>query len=203
MLKTEAAVDGCYSPLTSVLADQADAGQALIHCKGQDGVERRCHNFKGPLAVTPLFVQHNWRVAALIKVVCLPLLVFCLIKLWVRRALGPEQSMSGLCPGNRRVRSSSRMNFYHPGRTHLRIGNVTAPIVRMGRPTPPPRPIRQTRWPQTWPVTREVRVKPPDGTPLWRVGGPSLLWYVVYRFNHRPKETHGHSDRYERTKGSE
>ncbi|WP_020124489.1 hypothetical protein [Streptomyces canus] len=72
VLKAEAAVDGWYALLTSVPADQADAGRTLIHCKGQSAVERRCHDFKGPLdEVTPLFVQHNRRVAALIQVICL------------------------------------------------------------------------------------------------------------------------------------
>ncbi|WP_432076875.1 hypothetical protein [Streptomyces wuyuanensis] len=33
--------------LTSVPADQADAGQALIHYKGQGAVERRYHDFNG------------------------------------------------------------------------------------------------------------------------------------------------------------
>lgn len=50
---------------------------------------------KGPLAVTPLFVQHNHRVAALIQVICLALLVFSLIERQVRQALGPEQVMVG------------------------------------------------------------------------------------------------------------
>ncbi|MEU2718511.1 hypothetical protein [Streptomyces sp. NPDC007205] len=104
VLKAEAAVEGWYALLTSMPADRADAGQALIHYKGQGTVERRYHDFKGPLAVTPVFVQHNRRVAALIQVICLALLVFCLVERQVRRALGPEQTMSGLYPDNRRVR---------------------------------------------------------------------------------------------------
>ncbi|QKW48231.1 hypothetical protein [Streptomyces buecherae] len=53
--------------------------QVLIHYKGQGTVERRYHDFKDPLAVAPVFVQHNRRVAALIQVIRLALLVFCLI----------------------------------------------------------------------------------------------------------------------------
>ncbi|GAA3379602.1 hypothetical protein GCM10020367_63820 [Streptomyces sannanensis] len=56
VLEAEAVVDGWYALLTSVPADQADAGQALIHYKGQSAVERRYHDFKGPLAVAPDFV---------------------------------------------------------------------------------------------------------------------------------------------------
>lgn len=42
--------------------------------------------------------QHNHRVAALIQVIRLALLAFCLIERQVRRALGPEQTMTGLTP---------------------------------------------------------------------------------------------------------
>jgi hypothetical protein len=127
VLKAESVVDGWYALLTSVPVGQADAGQALIHYKGQGAVERRYHDFKGPLAVAPVFVQHNRRVAALIQVICLALLVFCPIERQVRRALGPEQTMSGLYPDNRRVRPTGRVIFYHLGELTLRIGNVTGP----------------------------------------------------------------------------
>ncbi|EKX60298.1 hypothetical protein PV416_44880 [Streptomyces ipomoeae] len=72
-------------------------------------------------------MHHNRPVAALIQVICLALLVFCLIERQVRRALGPEQTMSGLYPDNRRVRPTGRMIFYHLGELTLRIGNVTDP----------------------------------------------------------------------------
>jgi hypothetical protein len=101
--------------------------QVLIQYKGQGTVERRYADFKGPLAVTPVFVQHNRRAAALIQVICLALLVFCLIECQVRRALGPEQTMAGLYPDNRRVRPTGRMVLYHLGELNLRIGNVTDP----------------------------------------------------------------------------
>ncbi|MBB4782945.1 hypothetical protein [Streptomyces rapamycinicus] len=102
----------------------------MIRYKGQGTVERRYHDFKGPLAVAPVFVQHNRRVAALIQVICLALLVFCLIERQVRCALGPEQTMTGLYPDNRRVRPTGRMIFYHLGELTLRTGNVTDPPSR-------------------------------------------------------------------------
>ena len=40
--------------------------------------ERRYGEFKGPLAVTPLFLKTSRRIAALITVICLALLIFCL-----------------------------------------------------------------------------------------------------------------------------
>lgn len=127
VLEAEAAVDGWYALVTTLPTEQADPGQVLIHYKGQGAVERRYHDFKGPLAVAPVFVQHNRRVAALIQVICLALLVFCLIERQVRRALGPEQTMPGLYPDNRRVRPTGRMIFYHLGELTLRIGHITDP----------------------------------------------------------------------------
>jgi transposase len=50
-------------------------------------VERRYHDFKGPLAVAPVFLRHNRRITALITVICLALLVFCLFERQVRQAL--------------------------------------------------------------------------------------------------------------------
>jgi hypothetical protein len=46
----------------------------LIRFKGQEASERRYGNYKGPLAVAPLFLKHNWRIEALITVICLALL---------------------------------------------------------------------------------------------------------------------------------
>ena len=64
-------------------------------------MERRYGEFKGPLAVTPLFLKTNRRIAALISVICLALLIFCLIERQVRNALAPHGGkMTGL-PGYR------------------------------------------------------------------------------------------------------
>ncbi|MGW3661352.1 hypothetical protein ACWD6R_39570 [Streptomyces sp. NPDC005151] len=90
-------------------------------------VERRYHDFKGPLAVAPVFSQRNRRIAALITVICLALLVFCLIERQVRQALGPDQTMRGLYPDNRAVRPTGRMIFYHLASLTLRPGTTTDP----------------------------------------------------------------------------
>ncbi|MGW9031153.1 IS1634 family transposase [Streptomyces sp. NPDC055722] len=133
-LEAEAAVDGWYALLAGIPRTKASPAQVLIHYKGQGTVERRYHDFKGPLAVTPIFVQHNHRVAALIQVICIALLVFCLIERQVRRALGPQQTMAGLYPDNRRVRPTGRMILYHLGELTLRIGTVTdPPMVQITR----------------------------------------------------------------------
>lgn len=156
VLQAEAAVDGWYALLTSIPAEHTGPAQVLIHYKGQGAVERRYHDFKGPLAVAPVFVQHNQRVAALIQVICLALLVFCLIERQVRQALGSEQTMAGLYPDNRRVRPTGRMILYHLGELTLRIGNVTdPPTVQITRGVQLHLldllgiEVTQTRWPQT------------------------------------------------------
>jgi len=127
----EAAADGWYA-LVTPLPDPAGpaprtAEQVLLDYKGQSGVERRYSDFKGPLAVTPIFVHKNNRVAALIQVICLALLVFCLIERQVRAALGGDGKMAGLYPDNRRVAPTARMIMYHLSTLDLHIGNILDP----------------------------------------------------------------------------
>jgi transposase len=118
-IDAEAAADGWYALLTSLDPDQADASEVLIRYKGQPIVERRYSDFKGPLAVAPLFLQHNRRITALIHVICLALLVFCLIERQVRNALHPEETMSGFYPGNQKTRPTGRLIFQVLGRLQL------------------------------------------------------------------------------------
>jgi transposase len=129
-IATEAAADGWYclvAPLPADTGRQRTAEQVLLDYKGQSGVERRYGDFKGPLAVTPIFVQKNSRVAALIQVICLALLVFCLIEREVRRALGGDGKMTGLYPDSRRVAPTGRMIMYHLSTLELHIGNILDP----------------------------------------------------------------------------
>ncbi|WP_327241885.1 IS1634 family transposase [Streptomyces sp. NBC_01320] len=127
VLDAQATADGWYALVTRLTPEQADAAEALRRYKGQGVVERRYSDFKGPLAVAPVFLEHNRRIAALISVICLALLVFCLIERQVRQALGPEQTMSGLYPDNRRVRPTGRMILYHLDSLMLRPGTATDP----------------------------------------------------------------------------
>jgi len=131
VLAAEAAADGWYSLVAPLPAPgrepERTAEQILLDYKGQSSVERRYGDFKGPLAVTPIFVQKNSRVAALIQVICLALLVFCLIEREVRRALGGDGKMAGLYPDNRRVAPTARMIMYHLSTLDLRIGNILDP----------------------------------------------------------------------------
>lgn len=127
ILDAQAAADGWYALVTRLTPEQADAAEVLRRYKGQGVVERRYHDFKGPLAVAPIFLEHNRRIAALITVICLALLVFCLIERQVRQALGPEQTMSGLYPDNRKVRPTGRMILHHLDGLMLRPGTTTDP----------------------------------------------------------------------------
>ena len=99
-IDAEAATDGWYALLTSLPAD-IDAAQVLIRYKGQEVVERRYSAFKGPLAVAPMFLKTNRRITALITVICLALLIFCLIERATRAAIAPETRMAGLTPGQK------------------------------------------------------------------------------------------------------
>lgn len=110
-LAAEAATDGWYALLTNLPPDEADAGEVLRRYKGQEVVERRYGDFKGPLAVAPLFVKNNRRIEALISVICLALLIFCLVERAVRQAIAPERTMLGLYPERRPARPTGRMIF--------------------------------------------------------------------------------------------
>ncbi|MFI6063609.1 IS1634 family transposase [Streptomyces sp. NPDC051286] len=127
LLDAQSAADGWYALVTRLTPQQADAAEVFKRYKGQGVVERRYHDFKGPLAVAPVFLEHNRRIAALITVICLALLVFCLIERQVRQALGPEQTMSGLYPDNRKVRPTGRMIFYQLDSLMLRPATATSP----------------------------------------------------------------------------
>jgi hypothetical protein len=100
-LDAEAATDGWYALLTNLAPASADAAGVLIRYKGQEVVERRYSAFKGPLAVAPMFLKTNRRIEALITVICLALLVFCLVERSARRVLAPDTTMTGLYPGQK------------------------------------------------------------------------------------------------------
>jgi transposase len=98
-LAREQATDGWYALLTNLDPAHVDAAEVLARYKGQEVVERRYGAFKGPLAVAPLFVQSNRRIQALVTVICLALLIFCLVERQVRRAIAPDLTLDGLYVG--------------------------------------------------------------------------------------------------------
>ena len=98
-IDAEAATDGWYALLTNLEPGQASPEEVFRRYKGQHDVERRYGEFKGPLAVAPLFLKTNRRIAALITVICLALLIFCLVERQVRNALRPRGEMMTGLPG--------------------------------------------------------------------------------------------------------
>jgi transposase len=94
-IDAETATDGWYALLTSLDTTQT-APEILLRYKAQEAVERRYGNLKGPLAVAPIFLKNNRRIAALITVISLALLVFCLIEREARRNLAPDTKLDGL-----------------------------------------------------------------------------------------------------------
>ena len=98
-LEREQATDGWYALLTNLDPAHTDAAGVLARYKGQEVVERRYGAFKGPLAVAPMFLQSNRRIQALVTVICLALLIFCLVERQVRRAIAPHLTLDGLYVG--------------------------------------------------------------------------------------------------------
>ncbi len=124
----EAATDGWYCLLTNLDPADADAGEVLVRYKGQEVVERRYGNFKGPLAVAPIFLKSNRRIEALLSVICLALLIFCLVERQVRHAIAPETTMTGF-PGRPKARPTGRLIFEALGRLPLIPASATGPPV--------------------------------------------------------------------------
>jgi transposase len=133
-LAREQATDGWYALLTNLDPTQADAAEVLARYKGQEVVERRYGAFKGPLAVAPMFLQSNRRIQALVAVICLALLIFCLVERQVRRAIAPASTLDGLYVGQP-AKPTGRLIFEALARLRLIPASGHDPPVI---PQPPP-----------------------------------------------------------------
>ena len=127
-LDAEARTDGWYCLLTNLDPAEASPGEVLSRYKGQEVVERRYGAFKGPLAVAPVLLKNNRRIEALLSVICLALLIFCLIEREVRRAIAPDQEMAGL-GGYRDARPTGRNIFAALSRLRLIPATANSPPV--------------------------------------------------------------------------
>jgi transposase len=136
-LDAETATDGWYALLTTLPAD-IDASEVLIRYKGQEVVERRYSTIKGPLAVAPMFLKNNRRIAALVTVICLALLIFCLIERQARAAIAPATTLDGLYAG-RPAKPTGRLIFEALARLRLIPATGGQPP---GIPQPPPLQVR-------------------------------------------------------------
>jgi len=132
-LATEAATDGWYA-LLSNLGPEVSASDVLRNYKGQEAAERRYSNFKGPIAVAPMFLKNNRRIEALISVICLALLIFSLVERAVRLALSPVIKLAGLWAGQP-AKPTGRLIFIALSRLRLIPASRTNPAEI---PRPPP-----------------------------------------------------------------
>ena len=57
-----------------------------------------------------MFLKTNRRIEALITVICLALLIFCLVERAVRQAIAPDTRMTGLYPGQK-AKPTGRLIF--------------------------------------------------------------------------------------------
>jgi transposase len=135
-INAEAAADGWYALLTN-LPGTVTAAQALTRYKNQPGTsERRYHDLKGPLAVAPMFLHANRRITALIGVICLALLIYCLTEREARRNLAPAIKLDGLYAG-RAAKPTASLIFTTLAPLRLRTGADGTPEI------PEPDPIQK------------------------------------------------------------
>ncbi len=132
-IDAEAATDGWYALATN-LGAEIDTAAVFLHYKGQEAPERRYHNFKGPLAVAPMFLKNNRRIEALISVICLALLVFALVERAARLALHPALTLPELW-ARRPARPTGKLIFTALSQLRLVPATDTNPAYI---PRPPP-----------------------------------------------------------------
>ncbi len=84
------ALDGYYVLLSSWPKEKADSHGLLGNWKAESEIERRFSDWKGPLRVRPVFVTSNARMAALVLLLHLALMIYCLIEREARRRLAEQ-----------------------------------------------------------------------------------------------------------------
>jgi transposase len=105
-IATASATDGIYALATN-LPGRLTANQVLRIYKDQPLVECAHRNSKQTLRVRPVFLHNDDRIEALISIVGLALVVFGLIEIELRQALGDEH-LEGLLPEGRSARPTGR-----------------------------------------------------------------------------------------------
>jgi len=93
-------LDGVYVLKTNLPVQRCPTAQALSMYKEQSQVERRFHHCKGPLAVTPMFLEKPERMAGLLCILVWALMVLAFRERQTRRSL-KGKPMYGLYPENR------------------------------------------------------------------------------------------------------
>jgi transposase len=101
-LKRAEALDGYYVLLCSLPMEQGDSHELLRRWKRETVIERRFSDWKGPLRVRPVFVTSNARMAALVLLLHLALMIYCLVEREARRQLAARgrQKLERLLAGH-------------------------------------------------------------------------------------------------------
>jgi len=86
-VKRAEALDGYYVLLCSLPEERGDSNALLRLWKREAIIERRFSDWKGPLRVRPVFVTNNARMAALVLLLHLALMIYCLLEREARRQL--------------------------------------------------------------------------------------------------------------------
>lgn len=86
-LERAEALDGYYVLLCSLPHERGDSNALLRMWKREAVIERRWSDWKGPLRVRPVFVTNNARMAALVLLLHLALMIYCLLEREARRQL--------------------------------------------------------------------------------------------------------------------
>jgi hypothetical protein len=121
-IDAEAATDGWYALLTNLDPAAVPAAAVLARYKNQPAAsERRYHDLKGPLAVAPMFLHSNRRITAIIGVICMALLIYCLAERQARRNLAPALRLDGLYAG-RPAKPTASLIFTTLATLRLRAG---------------------------------------------------------------------------------
>jgi transposase len=84
------ALDGYYVLLCSLPVEPGDSSELLRRWKRETVIERRFSDWKGPLRVRPVFVTSNARMAALVLLLHLSLMIYCLLEREARRQLAAQ-----------------------------------------------------------------------------------------------------------------
>jgi len=93
-------LEGIFVLKTNLSKTKNPIATVLAKYREQSIVEKRFHHFKGPLAVTPMFLQNPKRIAGLLIILMWALTVLSLMERQVRKNLN-GQPMYGLYPENR------------------------------------------------------------------------------------------------------
>jgi len=93
-------LDGVFVLKTNLSKSKHPIAKVLTAYRNQSKVEKRFHHLKGPLAVTPMFLENPKRIAGLLIVLMWALTVLSLMERQVRKNL-KGQPMYGLYPENR------------------------------------------------------------------------------------------------------